>query len=302
MSSIFNDQDFREELRRNASMARERVNQIRCPEILSAGDSFVFTESYDLPVRWVCVQAHVDNPAIWYLVAADEYHQVGTCDIELPESHSWAPLYLRCKVGFWAHRDDLDENDYVGKLEGDSILDARHRLSEMVLGQIPVTESGLIAEADEQYSDWICELNDIADRIENRLQSEPIVLTKTPFGLSWANDPIVAMRLVEASSLAADGFGEQQSFQIPPAITLPSTLPGRLLLQLDNNDLDLAYYPSHENELPPKLVFASTVNVRTGSWILGSDGVYTWSQSLSRKSDDELILALGSERFKIHLA
>jgi hypothetical protein len=300
MKNLFDDPNFREASKRNAALTRERIAQLRCPNTLSAGDSFVFTESYDLPVRWVCVFAHVDNPLLWFLVAADEYHQVGTCDIELPESHPLAPLALRCKVGFWAHRDDLNMNEYLGNLEGDFVLDARYRLSEMVLGKVPITEHGLIAEANDEYSDWLAELMEVAERIESRLQAEPVVLANATFDLAWSRDPMVEMRHSETASLAADGFGAQKPIQLPPATRLPSKLPGRLLLQRDEDTYDLVYYPSPNNETPPKLTFANILDVRTGDWKRGADGVWTWSQPLGVKNS-EVLLILGVERFKIHI-
>lgn len=300
MKNLFDDPNFREVSKRNAAMARERIAQLRCPDTLSAGDSFVFTESYDLPVRWVCLFAHVDNRLLWFLVAADEYHQIGTCDIELPESHPLAPLALRCKVGFWAHRDDLNINEYLGKLEGDSVLDARYRLSEMVLGKVPITEHGLIAEANDEYCEWISELMEVAERIESRLQSEPVVLANATFDLSWSRDPLVEMRHSEIISLAADGFGTQKPTQLPPATRLPSKLPGRLLLQRDEDKFDLVYYPSADNESPPKLTFANTMDTRTGDWKIGPDGVWTWSHAL-RVNNSELALTVGVERFRVHI-
>ena len=301
MNNLFDDPDFREASERNAELTRKRIAQLRCPDTLSAGDSFVFTESYDLPVRWVCVLPHVDTPSLWFLVAADEYHQIGTCDIELPESHPWAPLALRCKVGFWAHCDDLNVKEYLGKLEGDSVLDARYRLSEMVLGQVPIAAHGLMAEANDEYCEWISELMEVAERIESRLQSLPIVLASASFDLAWSRDPMVEMRHSEAASLAADGFGAQQPIQLPPGMRLPSKLPGRLLLQRDEETFDLVYYPSRDNEPPPKLTFANTVDVRAGGWQRGADGVWTWSQPLGVQNS-ELVVIVGAEHFKVHIA
>ena len=301
MKNLFDDPNFQADLKRNATLAREHLAQLRRPTTFSVGDSFVFVESYDLPVRWVCVLPHVDNPSLWFLVAADEFQEIGTCDIELPESHSWAPLALRCNVGFWAHSDDLFANEYIGRLEGDSVADARHRLSEMILGQVPVTEQGLIAEASDGYRDWIAELVDVAERIESRLQSEPVVLAKAEFDLSWSHDPMIAMRHSDTASLAADGMGMQQPIQLPPAMRLPSKLPGRLLLQRDEMTIDLVYYPSREDELPPRLVFANSVDVRKGDWNRGADGVWTWSQTF-RVQDNQIVITVGAECFKVPIS
>lgn len=300
MKKLFDDPNFRADSERNAALAREHVARLRRPEAFSAGDSFVFAESYDLPVRWVCVLPHVDNPSLWFLVAADEFQAIGRCDVELPESHSWAPLALRCKVGFWAHCDDLNENEYIGRLEGDAVPDARYRLSEMVLGQVPITEHGLIAEANDEYHEWISELTEVAERIESRLQSKHVVLAKASFDLSWSRDPMVAMRHSETTALAADGAGMPQPIQLPPAMRLPSKLPGRLLLQRDDLAFDLVYYPSPEEESPPRLVFSNTVDIRKGEWNRGADGVWTWSQSLSVKNS-EMVLTVGTECFNFRI-
>ena len=301
MKNLFDDPNFRADSKRNAALAREHVARLRRPKVFAAGDSFVFAESYDLPVRWVCVLPHVDNPSLLFLLAADEFEAIGRCDIELPESHSWAPLALRCKVGFWAHCDDLNANGYIGRLDGDSVSDARYRLSEMVLGRVPMTEQGLTAEANDEYREWISELTEMAERIELRLQTEQVTLAQTSFDLSWSRDPMVTMRHSEAASLAADGVGTQQPIQLPTATRLPSKLPGRLLLQRDNETYDVVYYPSSENEAPPRLFFSSTADVLKGEWHHGADGVWTWSQPLGVQSN-ELVLTVGAECFKIRIA
>jgi len=301
MKNFFNDPEFQAELQRDATQARDHLANMKPIGKLTAGDSFFFVESNDLPVRWVCVLPHVDNSSLWFLVAADEYPKIGTCDIELPEPHPWAPLALRCSVGFWAHFDDLNVKEYVGRLEGESIADARHRLSEMVVGQVPITEHGLIAEAGDDYRDWIAELAAIAEQIEARLQAEPVVLAKVEFNSSWSHLALVAERPAEYFSLAADTIGTQEPVQVPFSVKLPSKLSGVLLLQRDGEKFDLVYYPANGNDHPPRVVFATCVDARSGEWNRGVDGVWTWSQSLAA-TDDRVEITIGAEKFSIPIS
>jgi len=301
MNNFFTDPNFQAELQRDTAQARGHLANRKPLGKLTAGDSFFFVESYDLPVRWVCVMPHVDNSSLWFLVAADEYPEIGTCDIELPDSHSWAPLALRCGVGFWAHCDDLSTREYVGRLEGDSVADGRYRLSEMVVGQLSLTEHGLIAEASDEYRDWIAELAGIAGQIEARLQAELVVLPKADFDSSWSQHELVAKQRTDYGRLAADTVGMQQPEEVPASRILPSKLSGMLLLQRDGNEFDLVYYPALEEEHPPRLVFANCTDVRSGEWNRGADGVWTWTQPLTSK-DNCIDITIGEERFSISIS
>jgi hypothetical protein len=297
MNNFFNDPKFQAELKHDADRAREQIVNKKKLATPAVGDSFLFAESIELPVRWVCVLPHVDNSSLWYLIAADEYSETGTCDIELPESHAWAPLTLRCSVGFWAHRDDLNAGDYLGRLEHECIVDARNRLAEMLAGQVPVTKHGLMAEASEDYREWLVELAELADQIEARLQAKPIVLGKIQLDSAWTNHILIAERLAGELALAADSVGSQPEVTPGLAHVLPSKLPGALLLQRDGSAFDLVYYPA-KDETPPRLLFVNGRASRLGEWYCGPDGVLTWSQSLA-PMQDRLDFTVGAETFEI---
>lgn len=302
MKNFFNDARFQVDLQHQAKEARERLSSMPPLNELSGGDSFLFAESYDLPVRWVCILQHLDNSSLWYLVAADEFSSIGTCDIELPESHPLAPLALRCAVGFWAHRDDLSTGDFVGRLDSESVADARHRLAEMVGGRVPATEHGLVAEANDDYRDWIAQLSEVAELIEMRMHAEPVVLAKSVFDTSWTRLKLVSDRHSDFTmSLAADAVGAQQPVQAPPARVLPSKLAGELLLQVDGDNFDLVYYPTAVDEPPPGLILGTGINARLGEWKHGVDGVWTWSQHLSAKNG-YVNLTIGCESFSIPIS
>lgn len=300
MNNFFNDPKFQAELKQDVARAREHITGRKTFDKLAAGDSFLFAESYDLPVRWVCILPHVDNPSLWYFVAADEYSETGTCDIQLPESHLWSPLTLRCSVGFWAHCDDLNANDYLGRLEDESIEDARNRLSEMIVGQVPITVHGQIAEASEDYREWIAELAAFAEQIEARLQAEPVVLAKVDFDSAWLHHSLVAEKRTDYVALAADAVGPQEPVKPALAQILPSKLAGVLLLLRDGSEFDLVYYPAVD-EQPPRLMFANGADVRAGQWHRGADGVWTWSIPLA-SSHGRLELTVGAESFVVPIS
>lgn len=299
MNNFFNDPKFQAELKQQADKAREQIANKKRLTTIDVGDSFLFAESNELPLRWICVLRHVDNSSLWYLIAADEYSGTGTCDIELPEAHSWAPLTLRCGVGFWAHSDDLTEIDYLGRLEHDSIVDARNRLSEMLSGKVTDTKHGLIAEASEDYREWLVELAELADQIEARLQAQPIVLGKLQLDTSWMNHSLIAEKRVRDLALAADTVGSQPLVTPALAQVLPSKLVGVLLLQRDGSELDLVYHPA-KGETPPRLLLVNGSVPRSSEWYRGPDGVLTWSQPLAPKQD-RLDFTVGAESFEVQL-
>lgn len=300
MKDFFANPQFQEQLRHAADEAREHVKTIQPVSSVNAGDSFLFSESLDHPVRWVAIVKHKDNPSLWFLVAADDFPFAGSCDIELPESNPMAPLVLRCSVGFWAHADDVELDRYVGRLNNDTVADAKNRLSEMVHGDVPVTESGIITDRDSEYVDWISEIAHLAEQIESRLQSEPVLLRMTTSDTSWTKRALVAEKQGEQMSLAADAAGQQPPAEIPPGIVLPSELPGVMVLQRDGDKLDLVYFPSSDDDSPRALTFASGISAASGSWVQGADHVWTWSQTLSA-NQDSVSLVVGAEKFEIQL-
>ncbi len=283
MKDFFADPQFQEKLRRSAAEAREKIADIGTVSEIGSGDCFFIPESDDLPVRWVAVLQHKDNPSLWFLVAADEFSQVGTCDVEIPEANPMAPLVMRCNLGLWAHQDDIDLTRYVGRLDAESVSNARSRLSEMVRGEVPVTAHGVVAEANDDYREWMAELSVVCNDIETRMHAEPVVLYRPVFDTSWTELSIVAEHRTDYStSLAADPTGEMLSAaDVPPALALESKLPGELLLQRDGDEFDLVYFPSSQDDQPPRLAKAVGLKVKDGDWVMGPDGVCTWSQTLT---------------------
>ncbi len=283
MKNFFDDPAFQNGLRQAAADARTKIADIGTIADISSGDCFLFSESDDLPVRWVAVLRHKDDPEIWFLLAADEFSQVGTCDVEIAEANPMAPLVMRGNVGLWAHQDDIDLDRYVGRLDLESVADAKSRLSEMVHGEVPVTEHGMVAEANEDYRDWITVLSTVCQEIETRLQAEPVVLLQPVFDTSYTELSVVAERRAEyEASHAADASGTSEpESDAPPSLALESSLPGQLLLQKDGDDFDLVYFPGSPGDHPPRLVRAAGLSVKDGDWVAGADRVFTWTQPLS---------------------
>lgn len=301
MSNFFDDPLFQENLHRIANAARSHAESISPPTSVSSGDSFVFTESIDLPVRWVATQRHKDNAGIWYLLAADEFPMVGSCDVEQPETTAVDSLIVRCTVGFWAHEKDIPRERYVGKIDSEVVADCRDRLAEMVRGGVPMTEHGVFADVDGDYRNWISELSEVAERIESRIQSEPIVLKVAAPDTTWAADTRISdYRQQRNLALAADASGEHQESVIPAGCILESALPGVLVLRCDGDDFDLVYFPKDENDSPPTVDTGVREQNEVGRWARGSDGVLTWSRNLKATSG-HLCFAVGSNNFDIEL-
>lgn len=300
MRDFFANPQFQEELRRTARDAGEKIARIGTVTDINSGDCFFIPESDDLPVRWVAVLQHKDNPALWFLVAADEFSQVGTCDVEIPEVNPMAPLVMRCNVGFWIRQDDIDLERYVGRLDSDSVADVRSRLSEMVRGGVPLTEHGVVAEANDEYRDWMAELSIVCEQIEARLNADPVELLSPVFDTSWTELSIVAEHRADYGvSLAAAASGlPELNAEAPPALVLEGSLPGQLLLQRDGDDFDLVYFPMSEEDQPPRVTKALGLKVKDGHWAIGADGVCTWSQAFSAV-DGHVSFTVGGKAFNI---
>lgn len=271
------------------------------PEVVGEGDAFLFSESLDLPVRWVASQRHKDDADLWYLLAADEFPMIGTNDVEQHETTSASPLVVRCNVGFWAHVDDIPLDRFVGRIDPDVVADCRDLLASMLRGKVVRTEQAILTDASEEYRDWIANLSMIADQIESRIQSEPVVVKLGPSDTSWITDTrIRQFRESVTRSLAADVVGQRAESSIPGGHILESGLGGVLVLQNDGDSFDLVYYPSSEDEVPPLVCDVPGIRLAAGRWVKGGDDVFTWSNGLKPK-DGRLRFAVGMNKFDIEL-
>ena len=267
MKNFFDDSKFQEEIKRATAKARDHINSIQPATSIHSGDCFLFTESLDLPVRWVAALQHKDSLDLWYFVAADDFPLVGSCDIELPESDPNSPLVIRCEVGLWVRSDDVDLEKYLGRIAAEFVSQARDRLSQMVQGDVIVTESASVAEVDPDYVEWIHELHRAAELAEARIQAEPVVLPFSSFGTAWENLSLVAERRAEYTTLAADASGLVPSSKTPLGCKVPSKLPGELVVQQDGDELDVMYFPSVDGDVPPQLKLAKGINIKDGEWV-----------------------------------
>lgn len=320
MNNFLQNPDFQKQLREKIAHAQTNLERLKKRGPHSLGDAYFFKESRDLPVRWVAILQHVDNPSLWYLVAADEYHGVGTCDVELPPKHAWAPMVLRCGVGFWAHKKDLTLQNYAGRLQGEPLDDARIRLSEMVQGTVPMPQSDLDTDEDPHYCDWMEELHRVADSIEARLQAEPMVVLRPTVNAlkTWLSDvvakvpdsitgfrkefdrPVDGMRGGLEPALAASYGDVPPAGFIPDGVEIPTgQIPGCLVLLKDADCYELVYYPQkNDDPKPAELIFSSSSDVVHGEWLQPSDGQWHWSKPLSA-TDGKIELQIGDEYFSV---
>lgn len=282
MKNFFDDPQFQAELRKQAQAARQAIQRIGQVSQVQRGDCFMMAESDDWTVYWMAVSQHADDPGMWFLVAGDEFPLLGTCDVEIPEDHPLAPLAFRGNIGLWIHQQDIDYDRYVGRLDADSVADLADRLVEMARGNVPQTDHGLVAEANDAYREWIGELSRVADTIQTRLQCEPVVLRNPVLDTAWHQaDMRRDQSFMQTDRLAADPAGPPlPGADVPPGLLLETTLPGTLVLQQDADAFDLVYQPQGTEDPPPPLLWANSLRVQAGHWDRGADGVYTWSQPL----------------------
>ena len=300
MKNFFDDATFQEEIKRATAKARDHLNSIQPATSIHSGDCFLFTESLDLPVRWVATLQHKDSSDLWYFVAADDFPLVGSCDIELPESDPSSPMVIRCEVGLWVRSEDVDRDKYLGRIDAEIVSQAKERLSQMVHGDVIVTESASIAEADPDYVEWIQELSRVAELAEARIQAEPVVLRFSSFGTAWENLSLVAERRAEYTTLAADALGLVPSSKTPLGCKLPSMLPGELVVQRDGDELDVMYFPSVNGDVPPSLKPTKREDIKDGKWVMGAEGAWTWSEALLF-TDGNVAFSIGAEKFEVRL-
>ncbi len=299
MNEFFRNPGLQEQLAEAVVRAREHIKALRQPTVVSAGDSFLFTESVDLPVRWIAIITHKRDPALWYFIAADEFPSVGMSDIELPESDPMSPLILRCGIGLWVHTEDIEMDRYVGSLSQDWVTESRIRLSEMVQGTVPITEHGTSVEDDEGFAQWLRELDGVAAKIEQRIQVRPTVLRAPTFDRTWFDQVSLARtRDRFADSLAADPVGPQFIGEPPLGVVVSTKQSGTIVIQQSDGELDLVFVPSQKDAAPPRLWGAGGINVKDGHWDQGADGVWTWSQVLVVVGG-RLTLAIGNDRFEL---
>lgn len=301
MKEFLSDPEFQQELSQEAEAVREHLRTLRPATAITAGTSFLFAETLNLPVQWVAVLQHKDNSSLWFLVAADDYPLVGSCDIELAEAASLAPLVLRCGVGLWAHAADIEADKYVGSIDPAYVDYARDRLSGMVLGDLPSTEACRIADSDPDYEEWLGELSRAAGQIEARIQSEPVVRGAGAFSTDWSRPFFqVAEEPSDYGALAADSTGQLQPEAPSHGRLLKSSLPGKLVALLADGELDLLYEPSERGESPPGVVVVGHDDDDQGSWKLKPDGRLLWSVPIPLH-EGRVTFRLGTESFTVEL-
>jgi hypothetical protein len=322
MKNFLQDPELQKQLQQRIEAARRSIEKLGDRESHARGDSYFFHEANHLPVRWVAVVQHVDTPSLWYLVAADEYPDIGTCDIELPPNHAWAPLALRCGIGFWADAIELTPNNYAGRLVGEALDDARHRLSEMVYGTVPMPESRLAVDEDIAYCEWMEEISRVAQAIELRLQTDPIVVSIPLDTKSWVREVLTRNRdfgnhwvsqlgtlagqmtgsNVEPSLAAAVAGHVGPSSEIPDGRTLDSTLKGALVLLKDSEGYELVFYPDEaQSESLPSVMIADSNSLSDhGKWVCGADHAYHWTRTLQKSAGMERIqFVIGKEKYSV---
>lgn len=297
MNNFLNDPKFQDKLREAAALANRHVDSVKPVASISLGDAFLFAESKDLPVRWVAVRQHKDNSNLWYLVAADDCPLVGTCDVELAESNPASPLVIRCGVGMWALEDDVDFANYLGQLEGECILDAQDRLSEMVRGDVPITARGSETDSDPDYEDWLEELASTAAMIEHRLQSEPVVLSIASFTKDWTSEVNLVADQLDEFALAADTVGKTEEEKETLGRRLDSQLPGKLFAVLNGDEISLQYEAINDEDRPPR-VFVETAKEYDGDWE-SSPGNRWLCVSPIAMADGEVTFRVGAEKFTV---
>ncbi|MEX0819503.1 MAG: hypothetical protein WD070_07910 [Pirellulaceae bacterium] len=64
MKEFLSDPEFQQELSQEAEAVREQVRTLRPATVVTAGGSYLFTETLNLPVQWVAILPHKDNGAL----------------------------------------------------------------------------------------------------------------------------------------------------------------------------------------------------------------------------------------------
>lgn len=297
--SYFSQSHIRREIENAVEHANARLAS-RPVGAIAAGDLFLFSATLGWPLKWMAVLRHPDDPALWYVIAADDNPAVGSLDVELAESHPQGPLVLRCGVGLWVHADDFEMEKRIGKLSDEYVDYARDRLALIVRGQVPSTDDCEIVDTDPDYLEWIDEARRASGFLEESIQADAVVLGADRFTEEWLEQVRKPAVVEEPMILAADAVGMADTEETDLGCVVPARLPGTLIAMLAGQEIDLIYISSEAGEPPPGVGAATHNDLASGEWSQRPDQSWLWSQPIQLE-EGRTTFQVGSERFTIEI-
>lgn len=239
---------------------RDRLDTM--PRVVSPGELFLFP--VDMAVKWCTTFTHSKDDELWYIVPGDEFPEVGTRDVVLPDSCDESPLVFRCGNGIWVHLDDFDFDQRIGQIDRQYVEQIRDHLGRIVKNDLPTVDSLVETDDDPDYIEWIEELSAAVQEFEEQLLrdesaahgEERTILPSTAynFGTDW-----MAKAGIESTALAADAAGINEvprldSELAPIGAVIDFEGPGVLVAIQYPTEIVFQVFRLENKQTPPEIV------------------------------------------------
>ena len=240
---------------------RERIAGLE--NRVGPGDLFVF--SVPLPISWCVVFSHSQDKDLWFIVPGDDFPEVGTHDVALPDSDEEGPLNFRCSYGLWVHSEDFDFNNRIGQIRLQHVEQIRDHLARIVRGDLPTAESIIEVDEDIDYQEWIGELSAAVQQFEQRLLNEEASEQQTIVIPASAFKQRSIDELAEFISPAAFALAAESAIDSPVESTTGSAVSAKLPVDLENKtifaikyDKGLVIQAFGFDDQPPEMQFGES--------------------------------------------
>jgi len=282
---------------------KEKRNRLSAlPNEVSPGELFLFP--IDVVVKWCATFTHSKDDDLWYIVPGDEFPEVGTRDVVLPDSCDEAPLVFRCGNGIWVHVNDFDFDQRIGQIDRQLVEQIRDHLGRIVKNDLPTVDSLVETDDDPDYIEWVEELSSAVQNFEQALLNSENV---SSVGLDQKILPLSAFRerrpdelgdLISSStySLAAESknkYTVEQSDGKSLSAEVPFDTDGKVFaVRYERGVVVLAF---GFDESPPEIMVGDRETAAI-QWHQGADG---FTSSLLPFENNLVVLSFEERSFVV---
>ncbi len=282
---------------------RKRLDAL--PKTVSPGDLFLFP--VDVAVSWCAIFTHSKDNKLWYIVPGDEFSEVGTHDVAVPDFVEEGPLNFRCGFGIWVHFKDFNFDHRIGQLDQQFVEQIRDHLSRIVRRDLPTVESLVDTDDDPDYVEWMEELSAAVQEFEQQLLEDASVhkASQKPVGhhvllisdfrerradeLSGLISPVTYSLAAESES----GYITNPEGEKPLSAEVPFQKAGKIYVVKYDGGIVVQAFGVGEN--PPE-ISTGDPNLRPLNWHRESEW---FSSSLVPFENGQVVLSLGDQSFVI---
>jgi hypothetical protein len=231
-------------------------------ESVGAGDVFRFSAA---SLECVALFRHPDEPALWYVVPADQNPSVGTADVEVRRSNQSGPMTLRCGRGTWVPDDAFDFDKRTGQIIITDVELAREKLSRIVRGGLTPSHEQQELDWDPDYQRWLDEVAQAVETLETSLEAtEPLAdvrIRLSDFSPNWHSQLKSSVKMPPALAAESGDLLAQAAADHQPAegAIVGLDLPGELVALNYPDGIRLQYFPGdQETGSHPKVVWTDS--------------------------------------------